>query len=137
MEYICHRRYKKRGASGKKYLFTRGTRLQTVGDFIAKGDGGVCLETSEDAHMYFARNDDGKGIERGKYTYQIAYAARKPNLNSDDRFTSDEITMLERDYPHYLRQDTDTILFNNEFFNAPVEDLKEMYRRLQEGDLNV
>ena len=130
MEYICHRRYKKKGFCEKKFLITPKTRLETIGEFIAYGPSAVCTVTSEDAHMYFARNDDGKGLERGKLTWAIAYKDRHPNKDDGYRFTPEEIEMLETEYPHFL-MGLEVILFNHEFFNAEVEELRELYNRLE------
>lgn len=131
MEYICHKRYKKTGASGEEYNFPYGTKLRTVGTFIANGPEAVCSVKSEDAYMYWARNDDGQGLMRGMLTHAIAYSHRKPNKDNGFRFTPEEIEILEKEYPHFLRQDTDTIIFNHEFFNAEVDELKKMADRLE------
>lgn len=130
MEYVCHRRYKKIGASGRDYNFPRETTLQTIGQFIAYNNSAVCKVSSEDAYMYFARNDDGKGLERGNLTYAIAYAPRKPNKDNGYRFTDKEIEILEKDYGRFLRNDTGTIRFNYDFFNADIEELKQIKERL-------
>lgn len=130
MEYICHTRYKKRGASGREYNLPRGTVLETVGPFIAKDNTAVCRVDSEDAHVYFARNDDGCGMERGRLTSAIAYSDRHPNEDNGYRFTDEEIEMLERDYGHFLRK-LDVILFNHDFFNADILTLREIAKRLE------
>jgi len=131
MEYICHKRYKKRGASGKAYLFRRGKKLETVGRFICTGPEAVCAIRSEDAFRHFARNDDGNGFERGKLTFAIAYAKRQPNKENGFRFTEQEVDMLETEYPHFLRRDVDTLIFNEDFFNADIGELKELYQKLE------
>ena len=130
MKYITHRRYKKTGASGKEYNFARETKLDTIGEFIAFGNEAVCNIRSQDAYEYFSRNDDDKGLERGKLTYEIAFLKRKPNEDNEYRFTPEEIEMLEDKYSHWLRQDSDTILFNYDFFNAEVDELKKLHKRL-------
>ena len=131
MKYICHKRYRKTGASGKEYNIRYGTEFSTVGAFIADGPEAICAVGSEDAHRHFARNDDGMGLQRGQLTYRIAYADRRPNKNNGFRFTPEEIEMLETEFPHFLRDDVDTILFNHDFFNADVRDLQELIRRLE------
>lgn len=130
MDYICHRRYNKIGASGKKYLFRRKDVLNTAGNYIVTGTEAVCAVTSEDAYMYFARNDDGNGLYRGKLTYAIAYAHRKPNNDNDYRFTEDEISWLRKDYSKYLREDDVAVIFNYDFFNADIKELEIIAKRL-------
>lgn len=131
MEYICHKRFKGIGASGKEYLIRRKEKLQSVGRFISLGAEAVCVPSSENAYKYFARNDDGNGLRRGELTYRIAYSPRHPNENNGYRFTDAEREMLETEYSHFLRQDVDTIVFNYDFFNADIEELEEIARRLE------
>lgn len=131
VEYICHRKYSKIAACGDYLTFKQNARFETIGCFIAHDKRAICTVNSEDAHRYFAKNDDGNGIKRGNLTYKIAYAPRHPNKENGFRFTPDEIEMLEKDYDRFLRKDTDTIIFNNAFFNAKIEDLQEIYNRLE------
>lgn len=125
MEYITHHRYKGITACGERMNIPYGTTFRTIGSFIAT-DGGkaICFTTSEDAHMYFARNDDGRGLERGALTYAIAYGQRRTPTGF--RFTEEEIDTLEKGWRHFLRDDVDVILFNHDFFGADVEELKQL-----------
>jgi len=126
MQYICHRRYKQTGASGKKYNFPYGTTLDSIGKFIAYNNEAVCAVTSEDAHQFFARNDDGRGLERGALTYAIAYRPRGLGF----RFTDWDRTMLEHEYPQFLKN-TEFILFNHDFFDAEISVLEEIANKLR------
>lgn len=80
--------------------------------------------------MFFARNDDGKGLKRGKLTYEIAYAPRHPNKDNGFRFTPDEAEILVKKYGRFLRNDSDMIIFNKEFFDAEIEELEEIKREV-------
>ena len=40
--------------------------------------------------------------------------------------TEEEIELLERKWAHFLRQDVEVILFNEDFFAAAVPELKEL-----------
>ena len=58
----------------------------------------------------------------------IAYSQRVrtgPN-GRQQRFTEEEIELLERKWAHFLRQDVEVILFNEDFFAAAVPELKEL-----------
>ena len=44
----------------------------------------------------------------------------------ESRFTEEEIDLLERKWAHFLRQDVEVILFNEDFFAAAVPELKEL-----------
>ncbi len=137
MNYITHHRYKREGACGQRLNIPYGTELPQIGPFIAMPDGrGVCFATSEEAKLHFARNDDGRGLERGALTYAIAYSTRvRYGIGPDgrkrqQRFTDEEIEMLERDWKHFLRDDVDVVLFNQTFFDAEPEELRRLARAL-------
>ena len=67
MEYIVHHRCREISAAGEPMNLPYGSTFGTVGDFIATPEGkALCYATSETALKYFARNDDGKGLERGE-----------------------------------------------------------------------
>lgn len=129
MKYITHNRFKKLAACGETLNIPYGTELDTAGDFIITPDGKpICFATSENAKMHFARNDDGQGLERGRLTWAIAYSQRVRHGagGQQHRFTDEEIELLEREWAHFLRQDVDVILFNENFFAAAVPELKQL-----------
>ena len=137
MDYITHRRFRQTAICGELNL-SYGTRLVCCDGVLTLEDGrAVCFATSENAKAYFARNDDGMGLERGKLSYAIAYGKRKnPPLGPDGkpigfRFSEAERDMLYRDYAHWIRQDCDFLLFNQAFFDADVEALRELAERLK------
>lgn len=126
MKYIVHHRFKKLSMSGQRLNIPYGVELEADDQGIIRTTDGnpICFTTSENAKLHFALNDDGCGLERGKLTYAIAYAPRKGD--GKFRFTSNERQLLTRHYSSFLRSDTDTILFNEYFFTAPVEKLKQI-----------
>lgn len=135
MEYIAHKRFKSMAACKRVLNIPYGTKLESIGRFIATPDGkAVCFTTSENAHKYFSRNDDDNGLERGALTYAIAYEKR-PLINNKIsqfyRFSNEEIKLLESHWKHFLRDDVDVILFNHEFFNADIWQLRELARQLK------
>ncbi len=133
MNYITHRRHRDTALCGKRLNIPYGTPLTVTGDCLITPDGqAVCFRHSENAKQHFSINDDGMGLVRGALTYAIAYSQRDrtgPD-GKRQRFTADEIAMLQRDWGRYLRQDLDVILFNDNFFAAPVYDLQQMARAL-------
>lgn len=132
MQYITHKRFHKMAACGEEMNIPYSSTFNTIAGFIANGNKAICRTASLDAFMHFARNDDGNGIERGKLTYDIAYADRK--VRREDgiqyRFTDYEIKMLVEEYPHFLKKTGDFILFNYDFFNAEIEELRELHKKL-------
>lgn len=130
MDYITHKRFKQKGISGKTYNLPYGTRLRALNGYLIFNNEPICALTSENAHIYFSRNDDGQGLERGRLTYAIAYANRKPNKDNSFRFTEEERDLLYTEYPHFLIDDNEWLLFNHDFFNADVNELKELAKKL-------
>ena len=125
MKYVAHRRYRGLSAFGKRLNLPYGTELETQNKFILSPEGeAICFDTSEVAKMYFARNDDGNGLERGKLTYAIAYGKRA--TKDGYRFTDSERKMLTIKYSRFLRTDVDMLLFNDSFFAADVGELREL-----------
>lgn len=126
MRYIAHHRYKGLGLFRDRLNIPYGTELEVVDDFLIMPQEGkiVCYLTSENAKRYFARNDDGLGLERGKLTHAIAYSKR--DAGNGFRFSDREAKILMRDWSHFLRQDLDVILFNDSFFNADPEELRKL-----------
>ena len=131
MKYIIHRRYKGIGLCDKILNLPYGTKLICENGIIKTKQGeAVCMNTSEIAKMYCALNDDGRGLERGKYTWAIAYS-RKGLSSEGFRFNDKQRSIIVRHYQRFLKQDLDMIIFNDKFFKAPIEELKEMAKELE------
>ena len=134
MNYVTHHRYKELALCGERLNIPYGTELHTEGYSLVLPDGReVCYSTSENAKKHFARNDDGRGLERGALTYAIAYSNRERYSAEGrrQRFSDEEIEMLERKWGHFLRQDLEVILFNEDFFAAEPEELQKARRRIE------
>lgn len=130
MKYITHRRFKGLAICGRVLNLPYGTKLICENGILKTKQGeAVCMNTSENAKLYFAINDDGKGLERGKYTYAIAYSRKGVNKEGF-RFTDKQRDIIVRHYQRFLRQDLDMIIFNDKFFKASVEELKAMAKEL-------
>ena len=54
-----------------------GTEVEAVEDYLIHQGRRLCAVTSRKAHLYFARNDDGKGRERGALTLEITKRLEK------------------------------------------------------------
>lgn len=129
MEYIAIAPMEGMTASGRRISVRKGEVFPVMGRFIATPEGrGICYTTSEQAHRYFARNDDGRGLERGSLTHAIAYKKRVKlgKGGNEQRFSDKEIKTLCARWEKYLVKDVPVILFNHEFFNLDVETLREI-----------
>ena len=124
MNFIVFRHFKNLAICGEVDLPV-GTELYECGGFVALGGVGIITRIYSDNYCrHFSRNDDGQGIERGKLAYAIAYSER--NAGNGFRFSDDEQSILRRDWAHFLMPYADAILFNNAFFDAPVDELKKL-----------
>ena len=81
--------------------------------------------------MHFAPDDDGQGLRRGQLCWKVAYSFRRPNKDNNFRFTDKEIEMLQEEYPHFLVDGGDPVLFCHEFFQAEVKELEGLFSRLE------
>lgn len=130
MKYVTHHRFKELALFGERLNIPYGTELDTEGYSIVMPDGrAICYSTSENAKKHFARNDDGRGLERGALTYAIAYSRR--DAGNGFRFSEAEAEILTRDWGHFLRPDVDVILFNEDFFAAEPEELQKLAAALK------
>lgn len=127
MNYIVHRRFRGKAICGEVNL-RYGTELRETEGMICTLDGrALAFPSSENAHLYFAQNDDGRGLERGALTYAIAYAPRGKGV----RFTEEERNLICEKYKHWIRQDCSMLLFNHDFFNADVDELQNLADKLK------
>lgn len=120
MEYINHKRFKQKAICGDLNLPAM-TVFKKVGNMITYEGKPVCLETSQNAHDYFARNDDGQGLFRGKLTTAIMHKLTKRDSEYQNRW--DKIWEDINCQKYKRAEHADYWLWNHEFFNAPIEDL--------------
>jgi len=125
MQYIAARRARFDGISGRVNL-KYGTALEAVDGFLTYNGLRVCAVTSQNSHDYFARNDDGNGLERGRLTASVVARLSKRDREYQtrwDRIWADPLCQK------YKREDsTDFWLWNHAFFEAPLEDLRHIAR---------
>ena len=77
MRYVLFKRFRGMGLCGNVNL-PYGTVCESEGEIITKDGNALVLATSENAHQYFARDDDGCGLERGRLTQAIQASLRAP-----------------------------------------------------------
>lgn len=124
MNYIIHTRFKGISLCGLVNL-PHGTRCDCSDGILYYADKPLCAVTSQNAKEHFARDDDGHGLERGQLTHWIAFKALVgPNMEKRRELVCTE-------YARFLRKDCDYILFNDRFFAADIEVLREMKKRLE------
>lgn len=124
MDYICTKRLKKHHLSGNDIIPSM-TKCTEQNGLICLDGKPICYTTSQIAHDYFSRNDDGKGMERGKLTQEIQRILSKHDRNYQKRWDAVwDDTICQK----YKRKEYDDFwLWNHDFFNANIEDLKYIY----------
>ena len=85
LSYIAHRRAKFNSISGVVNI-PWGTGLEAVDGFIWWGNKCLCATKSETAHLFFAINEDGRGLERGAATVAIINTLAKPGMDHQKRW---------------------------------------------------
>ena len=126
MQYITHQRFRKKCLCGSVNIPAL-TLCETSENIIVYNGNPLCFTTSEDAYQYFARNDDGQGLRRGKLTHAI----QKKLENRSDPLYQTRWDAIWNDLicQKYKRTDhSDHWLWNHEFFNASIEDLQYIAR---------
>lgn len=123
MQYVTHRRFKDNAICGQVNIPAL-TVCKKIGNTIYFDGKPICFTTSENSHQYFARNDDGQGIERGKLTQGIQRKLAKRDSSYQNRW--DKI-WEDKVCQKYKREEHDDFwLWNHEFFNADIEDLRHI-----------
>ena len=121
MQYITHRRFKGSAICGQINIPALSI-CEKNGNTICFDGKPICFDTSENAHQFFARNNDGQGLKRGQLTQAIQNKLAKRDSAYQSRW--DKIwddTICQK----YKRKEYDDFwLWNHEFFNARIEDLK-------------
>ena len=132
MRYVAHRRFKCEGLCGKVLNIPYGTKLKADenGMLQAKTGDTICHVNSERGRMYFAADEDGKGLERGKYTYAIAYSNKHMGPDGGYRFTEKQRSIIVRHYQRFI-EEHEFIIFNSRFFKASIAELKAMAKELE------
>lgn len=123
-QYVAHRRFKENAICGKVDI-KAGEKLTEIGGMLFLGKDPVCCASSENAHQYFAKNNDGCGLLRGQLTQAIQIALARP-----DRATPEETRLYIQRWDKvwadklcaiYKRTEyNDFWLWNHEFFGAPI-----------------
>lgn len=148
-KYIVTKRFKGKSLCGNVNL-AYGTACEEKNNTIYHSGKPLCFATSENAHQYFSRNDDGQGERRGELVREIMGRLKTPETRhkpnpkcplaeyymTDEESAQAQAARKERNEAwgrvwgdpairKYKRVEfADYWLFNHDFYNAPVEDLE-------------
>lgn len=123
MEYIVKRRARFNAITGPVNL-PWGTAVEEQDGFLVRDGLQLCAVTSQNAFDYFAKNGDGNGVERGRLTISIMDTLAKRDADHQNRWNK---VWEDPRCQKYRRADhADFWLWNREFYEAPVEDLRHI-----------
>ena len=121
MEYIIHKRFKGKAICGEVNL-PATTLCKYSNGMITYNNLPLCLDTSYISHQHFARNDDSQGLLRGKLTTAIQKKLNKRDKEYQNRW--DKIWEDLKCQKYKRVEHADFWLWNHDFFNASIEDLR-------------
>lgn len=119
--YIAVKRAKIKTVSGNVNI-PYGTKLEAKGNALTYSGRPLCAVFSSRAHEYFAQNDDGQGLLRGRLVHAIKFTLAKNDDLHQARWDKiwDDFRCQK-----YKREDHDDYwLWNHDFYGAEIEDLK-------------
>lgn len=125
MKYIVHKRFKGKAICGEVNLPATTVCEEADGGIFCDGRL-ICLAVSENAHQFFARDDDGAGMLRGRLTQAIQRTLSKRDANYQDRW--DKVWDDPTCQPYKRIEHADFWLWNHEFFNADIDTLRHIAR---------
>ena len=121
IRYIVKKRMKADGICGPVNL-PHGTAVEAVDGMITHQGAAVCAVASRNAHLYFARDDDGRGRERGALT--LAITKRLERRDKDHQARWDRVWEDSTCQKYRRQEHEDFFLWGHAFYEAPVEDLR-------------
>ena len=121
-QYVARRRARFKAMCGKQVNIPYGTVLEAQDGILRWRGDLLSVDTSDDAHNYFSQNDDGRGLERGALVSAILARLEKRDKDHQARWNKIWPDTLCQKYRRPEHEDF--WLWNHDFFNAPVEDLR-------------
>ena len=117
MKYIVHQRLKQKVMCGNADLAV-GAPCEEQDGIIYFAGYPVCKTTSQVAHDYIARDDDGQGLRRGKLTRAIV--DKLAEHDDDHQARWDKIWASELCQKYRRTEHEDYWLWSHEFYNASI-----------------
>lgn len=130
MKYIVIRRFRGKSLSGEVNL-PHSTPCTSTGPVIQCGGKSLCYTTSQNAYDYFARNDDGHGLERGRLTGEIKRRLEKKDSNHQARW--DKLWADERANRLRRADHQDFWVWSFDFYNAEISELEHILNLIKEA----
>ena len=121
--YLCRKRARFDGISGQVNI-PYGTALICQDGFLMHQNKPLCGITSQNAYDFFSQNDDGMGRERGDLVGRILSRLQKRDSGYQARWNKvwEDARCQKYKRPEY----EDHWIWNFDFYNGPVEDLRHI-----------
>ncbi len=126
VKYIAHRRFKDVALCGNVNI-PAGTEVELDHGILVWKDRPICKVTSESAHQYFACNEDGCGMLRGKLTQAIQNTLAKGDSNDAKHQERWDKVWNDPACKKFRRKEyKDYWLWNHDFFEANIMELRHI-----------
>lgn len=119
--YLCRKRARFDGISGQVNI-PYGTALICQDGFLMHQNKPLCGITSQNAYDFFSQNDDGMGRERGDLVGRILSKLQKRDAGYQARWN--KVWGDSRCQKYKRPEHEDHWIWNFDFYNGPVEDLR-------------
>lgn len=129
MNYVCFKRFKDNAICGQVNI-PYGSILENDDGMLKFNGKPICFARSQNAHDYFAVNDDGRGLERGNLTSSIIKLLSKRDKSYQERWDKiwSDLSMLK----YKREEDPDYWMWNHDFYCAPIADLEHIKKLITE-----
>lgn len=121
--YLCRKRARFDGISGQVNI-PYGTALICQDGFLMHQNKPLCGITSQNAYDFFSQNDDGMGRERGDLVGRILSRLQKRDSGYQARWN--KVWEDARCQKYKRLEHEDHWIWNFDFYNGPVEDLRHI-----------
>lgn len=126
--YIARKRARFKACNGQRVNIPYGSVLDAQDGILLWKGAPLCVDTSQNAYDYFSRDDDGQGQERGALVGAILsrLALGKNDRDGEHQDRWDKVWADELCQKYKRPEHEDFWLWNYDFYNAPVEDLRHI-----------
>lgn len=126
--YLCRKRVRFDGISGQVNI-PYGTALICQDGFLMHQNKPLCGITSQNAYDFFSQNDDGMGRERGDLVGRILSKLQKRDSGYQARWN--KVWEDARCQKYKRPEHEDHWIWNFDFYNGPVEDLRHILKLVE------
>lgn len=130
MQFVIYKRFKDDALCGPVNLKATLPCWESEGIIFYEGKP-LCFAASENALCHFARDDDGKGLLRGKLISEIKHKIAKRDGDYQKRWNriwADPICL------RFKRKEFDDFwIWNKAFYDAEIADLEHIARLIEIG----